>query len=292
MLRNRTLLLSILKLQSKAFSALPRRISINFGKMIGLIMYFIIPLRKKVALINLKIAFPNLSKTDINLILKKCYTHFGILASEFLRIPKLNKYNINEIIPLDSETKKILNNNEPVIIMTGHIGNWEMILPLLGYNNYYTSGVAQIQKNKTGENFFNWIRNCDNTELISKKDSINTMNQALDNKKNLILASDQSAGDKGAISVFFNTPTSTPKGAAIFHLKKKIPIITLFVIMDANYNYIINSKLLKFNFNTEKKDEKIHIINQLYNKELENIIIKNPEQYFWFHRKWDKEKYK
>ena len=39
-------------------------------------------------------------------------------------------------------------------------------------------------------------------------------------------------------------------------------------------------------------EEKIHIINQLYNMELENIIRKYPEQYFWFHRKWDKKKYK
>ena len=32
-------------------------------------------------------------------------------------------------------------------------------------------------------------------------------------------------------------------------------------------------------------------INDTYNKELENSIIKYPEQYFWFHKKWDKKYY-
>ena len=104
--------------------------------------------------------------------------------------------------------------------MTGHIGNWEMLLPTLGYNQYKLAGVAQIQKNKSGERFFNWIRNCDNSNLISKNDSINKMNQALDDNYFLALASDQNAGKNGTLNKFFNKLTSTPKGAAIFHLKK------------------------------------------------------------------------
>ena len=32
-------------------------------------------------------------------------------------------------------------------------------------------------------------------------------------------------------------------------------------------------------------------INEIYTKKLENEILKHPEQYFWFHRKWDKSLY-
>ena len=134
--------------------------------MIGYFMYYIIPLRKKVALINLKIAFPDKSLLELKLILKKCYIHFGMLASEFVRIPKLNKYNINDNITMNNKTKKLLNSNDPAIIMTGHIGNWEMLLPLLGYNNYYTSAIVQIQKNKTGEKKFNWSNKNDRTRKL------------------------------------------------------------------------------------------------------------------------------
>tara|TARA_A100001011_G_scaffold400672_1_gene517445 strand:+ start:112 stop:990 length:879 start_codon:yes stop_codon:yes gene_type:complete len=291
LLANKNLLFYFLKLKSKIFSFLPRNITIGLGRMLGYFMYYIVPLRKKVALANLKIAFPEKSISEIRLLLKKCYIHFGILASDFLRLPRLNKYNIDEIIKIDKKTKNILNKNCPAIIMTGHIGNWELLLPALGYNNYYSSGVARTQKNKSGEKFFNWIRNCDNSNLIPKKKSIHAMNKALDNNHYLILASDQSAGQKGTLNKFFNNHTSTPKGAAIFHLKKNVPIIIIFVIRRKTNTYKLVTNILDIKFKEETDDEKIKIINDFYNLELEKIIKKYPNQYFWFHRKWTKKHY-
>ena len=285
------MLFYILKIKSKIISTLPRRLCLYAGILLGYVMYYFFPLRKKVALINLNIAFPQKSPNELKNILKKCYIHFGILSFDFMRLPKLNKNNINQLVKLDKMTKNILDENNSAIIMTGHLGNWEMLLPLLGYNNYKSAGVAQIQKNKSGEKFFNWIRTCDNTKLISKKSSINQMNQALDENYFLVLASDQNAGKNGTSNKFFSELTSTPKGAAIFHIKKNIPIIILFIIMNKNYTYSIKSKILQLKFDDEKNDEKINAINQNYNIELEKVVTQYPNQYFWFHRKWDKKHY-
>ena len=286
------MLFSFLKLKSRLFSALPRFLSLFLGRGLGLFLYFIVPLRKRVALINLKVAFPEKTNYERKQILKKCYMHFGMLVSEFLRLPKLNKSNISNIIKLDFNTKKILDNNRPGIIMTGHFGNWEMFLPVLGYNNYKVSGVAQVQKNKAGQKFFSWLRECPNTNIILKKSSIKSISNTLDTQNHLILISDQYAGSKGTENIFFNHLTSTPKGAAIFHSKKNVPIILIFIFMNTDYSYSIYSKeLISKN---EKGNQKLDIadINQIYNKELEKIIVQNPEQYFWFHKKWDRKIYK
>ena len=286
------MLFSFLKLKSRLFSVLPRFLSLFLGRGLGLFLYFIVPLRKRVALINLKVAFPEKTNYERKQILKKCYMHFGMLVSEFLRLPKLNKSNISNIIKLDFNTKKLLGNNRPSIIMTGHFGNWEMFLPVLGYNNYKVSGVAQVQKNKAGQKFFSWLRECPNTNIILKKSSIKSISDTLDNQNHLILISDQYAGSKGTENIFFNHLTSTPKGAAIFHSKKNVPIILIFIFMNTDYSYSIYSKeLISKN---EKGNQKLDIadINQIYNKELEKIIVQNPEQYFWFHKKWDRKIYK
>ncbi len=286
------MLFSFLKLKSRLFSVLPRFLSLFLGRGLGLFLYFIVPLRKRVALINLKVAFPEKTNYERKQILKKCYMHFGMLVSEFLRLPKLNKSNISNIIKLDFNTKKILDNNRPGIIMTGHFGNWEMFLPVLGYNNYKVSGVAQVQKNKAGQKFFSWLRECPNTNIILKKSSIKSISDTLDNQNHLILISDQYAGSKGTENIFFNHLTSTPKGAAIFHSKKNVPIILIFIFMNTDYSYSIYSKeLISKN---EKENQKLDIadINQIYNQELEKIIVQNPEQYFWFHKKWDRKIYK
>ena len=62
--------------------------------------------------------------------------------------------------------------------------------------------------------------------------------------------------------------------------------------MNTDYSYSIYSKeLISKN---EKGNQKLDIvdINQIYNQELEKIIVQNPEQYFWFHKKWDRKIYK
>ena len=61
--------------------------------------------------------------------------------------------------------------------------------------------------------------------------------------------------------------------------------------MNQNYTYSINSKKLEIEFHEGKNEEKINLINQNYNIELEKIVKQYPSQYFWFHRKWDKKYY-
>ena len=292
MFNSNNLLFLFLKFKSKIYCALPRPLSLALGRMTGRFLYYFIPLRKKVALINLRIAFPEKSNHEIKCILKKCYLHFGMLIADFLRLPTLNKKNINNLIELDHKTKTLLGKDNPCIIMTGHIGNWELFLSVFGYNNYRASGVAKTQKNKAGDRFFSWIRACDNTLIIaSDGNPIKDLSKAFNKGYHLIFISDQNAGEKGTKNYLFNAPTFTPKGAAIFNVKNDTPILFITIIMNKDYSYSIDSKKLNLVFKNDLKEQKVIDINDAYNKELENSIIKSPEQYFWFHKKWDKKYY-
>ncbi len=292
MLNRNNLLFKFLKLKSKVYCILPRFLTLAIGRMTGHFLYYFFPLRKKVATINIKIAFPNISEAEVKKMLKRCYLHFGMLMSDFLRLPILNQKNINNLIKLDNQTKILLKENNPCIIMTGHIGNWELFLPILGYNNYHASGVAKTQRSKAGDRFFNWIRSCKNTKIIaSKGNPIKELNKAFDDGYNLIFISDQNAGAKGTKDTLFNATTYTPKGAAFFNIKNNSPVIYITITMNKDHSYSINSRKLDFKKTKDSKNERIIDINNAYNKQLENSIIKYPEQYFWFHKKWDKKYY-
>lgn len=286
------MIFKFLKLLSVAFCMLPRKMSLVLGIGIGLTLYYFIPFRRGVALTNLKIAFPNKRKSELEVILKKCYKHFGLLIADFLQLPNLNSKNISSFINFNDKAKNLLNRNSSNIIMTGHFGNWELFLPMLGYNGFRSSGVAQKQKNKSGEEFFKWLRNFKNTSVITKKNSIEAINNILDEKQNLVLVSDQYAGKRGTQNNFFKKQTSTPKGAAIFSFKKKIPILLFFIYIKKDSNYYLEAKELKINKIKTSKKNYIEKVNQIYNDELENIVKKYPEQYFWFHKRFDRKFYK
>jgi KDO2-lipid IV(A) lauroyltransferase len=94
------------------------------------------------------------------------------------------------------------------------------------------------------------------------------------------LVSDQDAKKSGVFVNFFGKKASTSKGAALFHINNKSPII----IALCNKNSFKNYKINFIPIDTSKKS--VQEITQTYTTILEQNIIKSPEQYFWFHRRW------
>ena len=107
----------IILLISLFFNLFPRRASLFFGKLFGLFIYYILPIRKKVALQNIKDNFPELNNQKKLEILKNTYIHFGMILSDFLRTKKLNENNINNIIYMDDKTRQMLKDNKGAIII-------------------------------------------------------------------------------------------------------------------------------------------------------------------------------
>ena len=134
-------------------------------------MYYIFPLRKNVAYQNLQVVFKNKSKRDLNKIIRKTYMHYGLIMTEFIRN---SSSKINEkTFSLSENSLSVLNSKKGIILMTAHIGNWEMILPIIGSYKKIMA-VVKEQTNSGGDNFFHKARAFKNVKLVSKKSSKNT----------------------------------------------------------------------------------------------------------------------
>jgi KDO2-lipid IV(A) lauroyltransferase len=118
------------------------------------------------------------------------------------------------------------------------------------------------------------------------------MLKALVDGEILVLATDQNAKNKGTYINFFGEKASIPKGAGHFYYSTKSLLVIGFCILNKNFKYEFKLREIKINKNIEQKEDIIVEVNSIYSKLLENEIIKYPEQYFWFHKKWDKNIYK
>ena len=281
-----------LKFVSWKFQLFPRKWSLFFGRMLGLFFYNIIPLRKSVALKNISIAFPNWSMAKKKSLLRSCYCHFGMILADFFRLPKVKRKNDTAIVNIPPESIKLFKQNQGGIILTGHLGNWEYIGPFLSLRGIKCAGVAQIQHNSTSDVFFNELRKTDLMRIIPVDAGSKVMIRSIREGYYLGLISDQNAGRKGTKAQFFNSPVSVPKGAAAFHLKTNTPILLGFCILSMDFTYHLSFQELDMEGLPENSNEAIVEINQRYSKLLEEAIRENPQQYFWFHRKWGREMYK
>ena len=281
----------IVVLISIIFNIIPRTLSLLLGKFLGIVIYYIFPVRKKVAIKNIKDNFSNLDSTKYNNLLKNTYAHFGMVLSDFMRQNFLNQQKINDLVNINSKTLEILNKNKGSIIMTGHIGNWEYFLPILGLNHIKFAVVTQKIKNSYLNKFFTSLRSFQNVKIIPRNDGKEKMFDAMNQNYHLGLASDQNAGSKGTMVPFLNTKISIPKGAAIFHIKTKKPILVGFCTMNKDNKYDFNIEELKFNHKIKSRSELINDINSQFTSILGKFIRKYPDQYFWFHKMKDKSEY-
>jgi len=246
---------------------------------IASILFNYIPKRKNTALKNLKIAFPDKSDEWINTTLKKCYSFFTYNFLQFLAFP----FDPNSI-EIEVVGKKYLNNaineNSGTVLVSAHFGSWEILGYWFGINNFPLVGIAQKQKNKGANLFFEEKRQLSGIKQVYRKSSMDSLYEILNANKILGLVSDQDARGRGIFVDFFNKPASTHKGAALFHLNTNASLIFGICVQKNIGQYQVEF----IPINPDKKS--VEDITQLYTSVIERSIKKYPEQYFWFHNRW------
>jgi KDO2-lipid IV(A) lauroyltransferase len=168
-----------------------------------------------------------------------------------------------------------------VLIITGHFGLWEILGSWLGKNGYPVWGIIQRQGNKGADVFVKELRESYGMKHIYRKSSLDKMYALLKENNMLILASDQDAKKRGVFVNFFDQPSSTPKGSAIFHMQSGAPMVFSVAHKEKDGTVVISFSKIELNGSAS-----IETITQTYTTMLEEKVREYPDHYFWFHRKW------
>lgn len=230
----------------------------------------------------MKMAFPNWNGSYFERMLRRVYDHFGQMFVDVLRMKSMDIETL-----VDVEDRHILDialeNGKGAIVLSGHLGNWELGGPWFGHNGYKFHPVVKRQKNRGADRFITELRRCIGTYPIYDRTSVHEMIQIIREGKVLCLVSDQDARRRGVFVQFFGTPTSTPKGAVILHLKTGAPLIFAICYRKRDGTYHLKFERVP----TDVQDgDVVTTITQRFTSLLESKIRKHPEQYFWFHRRW------
>ncbi|MDR2676606.1 MAG: lysophospholipid acyltransferase family protein [Endomicrobium sp.] len=279
----------ILKIFIVIFFLLGKNISQFLGRIIATVMYYFIPVRKREVLENISLSFTEKTKKDIKLIAKNTYKTFIKMVIDVIFLSKISDADIKKLLIYDENIiKKALDKGNGLILMSAHFGNWELSAFALS-KKYPLAFIVAKQSNslvnkllsdfrrKKGFNITNFQRDL----KMSFRSAIKIL------KKNQILAilGDQDAGEHGVFLPFLGRLASTPRGPAFFAIHAGSPIVTAFSINQSDGSIKIELEDITMP-NTGNKQKDIEIINSIYNKRLEKVIRSNPEQWFWFHRRW------
>ena len=240
----------------------------------------------KIVFSNLKIAFPDIDENQKKQILKKMWFNYGKIFAEYIFIKDFRhneKYSAKISIENKNIIEKIKKDNEQVIFISGHFNNFELMAMQIEKLGIKLTALYRPLNNPYLNPIMEKIRKKYICKKQVKKGISGTKDLLLDFKdgSSIALMIDQRVS-QGIRSNLFNKEALTTTIPAQFIKKFKIRIVPVHVERQRNNDFKIKF-FEPVNFSNE---ESIVTITSKLNKILEEMIIKNPEQWIWTHNRW------
>lgn len=264
---------------------LPEKLRFKFGDFLGNLTYKLIKSRRMTALMNLKMAFPEKNNEEIEKIARKS---FRIMIKAFLCSLWFDKYlkNPKNIKIINQESiEEAYKKGRGVMAATMHMGNMEASTVCAGEHKIIT--VAKKQRNPYINDYITRLRGKANyMEVIEKNERTSrVLISKIKEKKIYALFSDHR--DKGAIVNFFGKEAKAPSGAISMALKFNLPFLLVYnTFNDDNTITVYVSDEIELKKTGSFKEDVQNNVQYLINI-MEDIIRKHPEQWMWFHDRWN-----
>jgi KDO2-lipid IV(A) lauroyltransferase len=273
---------------------LPRSAAVGIGMAIMRSVPYILPNLRRTGMRNLKIAFPEISDRERGIILKGTLENLGRVLGDLSQFPKYSRERLAELIDfeLDDESRALYERHKAdgrgVLITTGHLGNWEMLV--LGFAALYEpiSYLARPLDNPKIEKLLTSLRIRFGNRPINKTRSAMAAIKILREGGILGILSDVNSGGKEGVFVpFFGIPASTSGGAAAIAIRSNALIFPTFCIWDKGirrYRFV-HGPILEPAVSGDRKQDIIDTT-AAFTAEIEKIIKAYPEQWMWIHKRW------
>jgi len=263
------------------------------GELMGFLLSILPNSARNNTKINLKLCFPNSSDQEIKVLMRKSLkeTSRSLLESgkSWITFPKTGVANLIQVegMKLVSES---LSQEKGAILFTSHLGNIEVLISFLAENFKCTIPYTPAKINAVDE-LMKQARLLMGAEMV-KADSggVKSALKALNRGEVIIMASDQVPKKKsGIISNFFGTPALSVSLVSSLATRTESPCHSVSCIRlkkGKGYKVIFSERIEKLN--TLGVPEGVNLMNT----ELEECIMKAPEQYAWEYKRFKHSNFK
>ncbi len=250
----------------------------------------VLKVRRQVVEENLTIAFPEASSAERQQIALGMWEHLLLMIAEIAHAPrKIHRTNWQKYMtmPRMRETIRLFLNDRPLVLISGHLGNFEMGGYILGLHGFSTHTIARPLDNPYLNRFINRFRGATGQYMLPKIGSSRQIALLLEGGGCLVLLGDQYAGNGACWVEFFGRKASTHKAVAVFTLSADAPTVICGVLRTGGpleFEMCVGDIIDPID--PEFQLGSIQQLTQWYTNGLERLVRTAPEQYWWVHRRW------
>jgi len=281
-----TLALLVIRL----FAWMPRRMAHRAATTLAQVGFHFARRQRRAGFRNLEIAFPNLSHSERERILRGCFKNLARLLVEFTHFPELNKNSVCRFVVHDGLDNYLegLRRGRGVIFMTAHFGAWELSSFAHALYGYPLRFVVRPIDNPRVEKLISKYRTLSGNIPIGRRRAAREILNALrQNEAVGILFDQNTTRGEGVFAEFFGVPAATTPAIALFALRTGAAVVPGFLIWDES----LGKHRLRLDqpvelIDTGNLDHDVLENTKAFNRILEGYIRKYPDQWLWIHRRW------
>ncbi len=259
------------------------------GALLGRLAYRPFGIRAGVTERQIAAAFPQLSPAEVRDHARRSFESLGRTFIETAVLPGSSRQQIidrYEKVDGWEHLEAARAQGKGVIIVTGHLGNWELGGAYMGARGVPFDAVTRGMANPLMEAYVRDTRREIGMEVVHDKDAVRKTPRALREERVIAMVADHDAlGLASTFVPFFGRPAKTPRGPAVFALRLGVPLVFVVSVREPSGRYALLIEPITIT-ETGDREKDVDNIVLAYTRQLERFITRYPAQYFWQHRRW------
>lgn len=274
----------------KFMQILPKGLRRGFFFLLARIVYLFASKTNRIIKTNLNFAFPNrFSEEEIKEIQKYSYFNMTLWILSLIENLNVSDEELKENVKIENEEViyKLKEEGKPIILISAHFGNMEMMST---YMNKFITPIVQVARESNFSAFDDFIvksRESSGSKIVFKKGALKKLISSLMKKEVISLIIDQNVSYKDASVVkLFDRDVYQTNSPSLLARKFDAYIVPLAIFNEDNYKYKIKIYDPIAPIKTENEKNDIQELSQLQANAISAIIRENPKLWFWPHKRF------
>jgi KDO2-lipid IV(A) lauroyltransferase len=271
-----------------AVRLLPMRVVLAAGTLLGRAFYMFDRGHRRLAIENLRAAFPVRSELECRRIAADMFSHFGRLLAVLLKFSTMRPEQMLACVEFEGEERVVHAHaqNRGVLLFTGHFGFWEINALVHALVIKPMAVLARPLDNPLLHDLLESVRTSTGNSVFYRRGAIRRVLRALETNQAVAFLIDQHMQPADAVYVdFFNRPAATTSALAALALRTGAPVVPVFArpLSGGRFRMVYEHAVEPPRADNEHA---IREFTQRCTDVLEMYVRRYPELWLWMHRRW------
>jgi KDO2-lipid IV(A) lauroyltransferase len=267
---------------------MPMRVVLAAGTILGRAFYTFDRVHRRLAIDNLRAAFPARSDEECRTICRDMFSHFGRLLVVLLKFSTMSPEQMLACVEFEGEERVVHAHaqNRGVLLYTGHFGFWEINALVHALTLKPMAVLARPLDNPLLHDLLEKVRTRTGNSVFYRRGAIRRVLRALEANQAVAFLIDQHMQPADSVYVeFFNRPAATTSALAALALRTGAPVVPVFALPLAGGRFRM---VYEHPVEPPQPDDE-HAITEFTQRctdVLEMYVRRYPELWLWMHRRW------